>query len=167
MGRYRALRIFRPAITWPVWQTQRAEARWGMSEGASAFHVICIADTSEHRVSTHHTHHVFPVRQRFSRPLKWPQARVCLYLAYHSWRRFAPAGEQIAVMSLYLLSINRGYFMLYFSHKRRYLVDAERVHQKLFDKPENGLDEHWYKNHVKLVFSREYIDMLYHKFWLL
>ncbi len=55
---------------------------------------------------------------------------------------------------------------LYFSHRRRFLVDAERVHQKLYDKPENELDEVFFKQHVKLVFNKEIISMLYHKFWL-
>ena len=60
---------------------------------------------------------------------------------------------------------NRFNRVLYFSHKRRYLKDAERVHQKLFDKPENELNEDWFKSHIKLVYSREFIDLLYHKFW--
>ncbi len=55
---------------------------------------------------------------------------------------------------------------LYYSHRRRFLVDAERIHQKLYDKPENELDEVFFKQHVKLVFNKEIISMLYHKFWL-
>tara|TARA_X000001388_G_C2221491_1_gene119415 strand:- start:69 stop:668 length:600 start_codon:yes stop_codon:yes gene_type:complete len=61
---------------------------------------------------------------------------------------------------------NRFNRVLYYSHKRKHLKDAERVHQKLFDKPENGLDAEWFNAHLKLVYSREYIDMLYHRFWL-
>lgn len=61
---------------------------------------------------------------------------------------------------------NRFDRVLYYSHKRKHLKDAERVHKKLFDKPENGLDAEWFNAHLKLVYSREYIDMLYHKFWL-
>jgi fructose-specific phosphotransferase system component IIB len=55
--------------------------------------------------------------------------------------------------------------VLYYSHKRKHLKDAERVHKKIFDKPENGLDAQWFNTHLKIVYSREYIDMLYHKFW--
>jgi len=61
---------------------------------------------------------------------------------------------------------NRVSRVLYFSHKRRYLTDAARIHQKLFDRPENHLNEAWFKEHLKIVYSREVMDLLYHKFWL-
>jgi hypothetical protein len=62
---------------------------------------------------------------------------------------------------------NRVSKILCFSHKRRYVLDAERVHNKIFAKEENGLSKTFFDDHVKYVFNRELISMLYHKFWLL
>ena len=56
-------------------------------------------------------------------------------------------------------------YVLYFSHKRRLLKDAERVHQKLAANQDNQLDETWIKQHIKLVYARDTIDDLYATFW--
>lgn len=63
--------------------------------------------------------------------------------------------------------LNKVSRVLYFSHKARYLKDLERIHQKLFNNPDNDLDEIWFKQHLKAVYAREYRDMLYAKFWLI
>ncbi|WP_042149651.1 MULTISPECIES: helix-turn-helix domain-containing protein [unclassified Pseudoalteromonas] len=61
---------------------------------------------------------------------------------------------------------NRVSKILCFSHKRRFIMDAERVHNKLFDKGENGLDKQFFDQHVKYIYNKELISILYHKFWL-
>jgi hypothetical protein len=37
---------------------------------------------------------------------------------------------------------------------------------KIFDKSENQLDEDFFNKHVKYVFSKVMIAMLYQKFWM-
>lgn len=74
--------------------------------------------------------------------------------------------EQLRSTYRTIVDENRVTRVLYFSHKRRHLKDAERIHKKLFDKVENQLDEAWFKEHLKIVYSKEIMDLLYHKFWL-
>lgn len=55
--------------------------------------------------------------------------------------------------------------VLIFSHKRRYVKDAERIHEKLISRAENDLDKEFYLNHIKYVYSKELINHLQSKFW--
>jgi DNA-binding MarR family transcriptional regulator len=43
--------------------------------------------------------------------------------------------------------------ILIISHKRRFVLDAERVHNKIFAKAENGLSKTFFDDHVKYVFN--------------
>ncbi|MFY8300514.1 hypothetical protein AAEU28_17245 [Pseudoalteromonas sp. SS15] len=56
--------------------------------------------------------------------------------------------------------------ILMFSHKRRYLRDAERIHDKLFADVDNNLDRSFYEAHLKFVFSRQITAELYESFWV-
>jgi DNA-binding MarR family transcriptional regulator len=56
--------------------------------------------------------------------------------------------------------------ILIISHKRRFILDAERIHNKIFAKPENGLSKQFFDEHVKYIYSKDLISLLYHKFWL-
>ena len=52
-----------------------------------------------------------------------------------------------------------------FSHKRKYIKDAERVHNKLFDEPENSLERSFFEEHIKYVYSKQLTAELYESFW--
>jgi len=56
--------------------------------------------------------------------------------------------------------------ILLISHKRRFVLDAERIHNKLFDKEENNLDKVFFDKHVKYIYNQELMLMLYYKFWM-
>ncbi|MDN3651492.1 helix-turn-helix domain-containing protein [Thalassotalea ponticola] len=55
--------------------------------------------------------------------------------------------------------------VLVFSHRRRFVKDAERVNTKLIDKPENELDREFFSQSIKYIYSKELISILYNKFW--
>ncbi|MBU2918071.1 hypothetical protein KO505_08865 [Psychrosphaera sp. F3M07] len=55
--------------------------------------------------------------------------------------------------------------VLYYSHKRRFLIDAERVHEKLFANTDNNLDKAFFKKRLKIVYNKEITHLLYSKFW--
>ncbi|WP_163935933.1 hypothetical protein [Paraferrimonas sp. SM1919] len=55
--------------------------------------------------------------------------------------------------------------ILLFSHRRRFIADAERIHNKLYDKSENQLDRTFFEKHIRYVYSKETIAHLYGKFW--
>ncbi|KGJ99887.1 MarR family transcriptional regulator [Thalassotalea sp. ND16A] len=56
--------------------------------------------------------------------------------------------------------------VLIYSHKRRYVKDAERVNSKLTSKEANQLDEMFFKEHIKYIYNKELIALIYNKFWL-
>lgn len=55
--------------------------------------------------------------------------------------------------------------ILMFSHKRKHLRDAERIHNKLFDEPKNKLDRVFFTEHIKYVYNRQLTAELYETFW--
>ncbi|AOW76885.1 hypothetical protein A3Q34_08475 [Colwellia sp. PAMC 20917] len=56
--------------------------------------------------------------------------------------------------------------ILIISHKRRFVLDAERIHNKIFIKPENNLNKAFFDKHVKYIYNQDLMLMLYHKFWM-
>lgn len=55
--------------------------------------------------------------------------------------------------------------ILMISHKRKYIKDAERIHNKLFDEPENNLERSFFEEHIKYVYSKQLTAELYESFW--
>lgn len=55
--------------------------------------------------------------------------------------------------------------ILMISHKRKYIKDAERIHNKLFDIQENKLDRSFFESHIKYVYSKQLTAELYESFW--